>query len=253
MKPHAYIYGLSPVLEALRASRRKIQRILIAESATPARLSELLELARTASIPVDRRERRLLDEMTHNASHQGVLAVLAGESAKRSAAYTEADDILETPGRLPLLVLLDSIEDPQNLGAILRSCEGAGVGGIFIPEHRAAGLSEIVTKTSAGAVEYLRVARVTNLVPLIEDLKERGIWIVGVEADGESSYTEFDLNVPLALVLGSEGKGIRRLVRERCDAIVSIPLRGRLNSLNVSVAAGIVLFEALRQRRQAGN
>jgi 23S rRNA (guanosine2251-2'-O)-methyltransferase len=151
-------------------------------------------------------------------------------------------------GDPPLVVLLDGVEDPHNLGAILRTCECAGVGGVFIPEHRAAGLSETVSKTSAGAVEYVRVARVTNLVPLIDELKGRGLWVVGVEGGTGNLYSDFDLKVPLAIVLGSEGKGVRRLVREKCDAIVSIPMRGKINSLNVSVAAGVVLFEAVRQR-----
>jgi len=145
-------------------------------------------------------------------------------------------------------VLLDGVEDPHNLGAILRTCECAGVGGVFIPEHRAAGLSETVAKTSAGAVEYVRVARVTNLVPLIDELKDRGLWVVGVEGGTGNLYSDFDLKVPLAIVFGSEGKGVRRLVREKCDAIVSIPTLGKINSLNVSVAAGVVLFEAVRQR-----
>jgi 23S rRNA (guanosine2251-2'-O)-methyltransferase len=151
-------------------------------------------------------------------------------------------------GDRPLLVLLDGVEDPHNLGAILRTCECAGVDGVFIPEHRAAGLNETVAKTSAGAVEYVRVARVTNLVPLIGELKDRGLWVVGVEGGTGNIYSDFDLKVPLAVVLGSEGKGVRRLVREKCDAVVSIPMRGKINSLNVSVAAGIVLFEAVRQR-----
>ncbi|HZS09924.1 MAG TPA: 23S rRNA (guanosine(2251)-2'-O)-methyltransferase RlmB [Blastocatellia bacterium] len=250
MKTHHHIYGLSPVLEALRAGRRRIERILIAEGAHPARLNELADLARRAGIPVERRERRLLDEMTRRANHQGVVALVAAESAGKTASYTDAEEILDSPGPLPLLVLLDGIEDPHNLGAIIRSCECAGVDGVFIPEHRAAGLTETVTKTSAGAVEYMRIARVTNLVPLIDELKRRGIWVVGVEGDARASYTDFDFNVPVALVMGSEGKGIRRLVREKCDAIISIPMRGRVNSLNVSVATGVVLFEALRQRGQ---
>ena len=197
------------------------------------------------------RDRRELDGLTRNANHQGIvaLAMAPDNKQKRHSGYVEADAILETLGERPLLVLLDGIEDPHNLGAILRSCEGAGVDGVFIPEHRAAGLTETVAKTSAGTVEYVRVARVTNLVRLIEDLKERSIWVVGVEGGTETGYTEFDFNVPLALVMGSEGKGIRRLVRENCDAVVSIPMVGQLNSLNVSVATGIVLFEVLRQRK----
>jgi 23S rRNA (guanosine2251-2'-O)-methyltransferase len=177
-----------------------------------------------------------------------VIALLSGTGASGRRDYVEAEEIFAALGAPPLVVLLDNIEDPHNLGAILRTCDGAGVDGVFIPEHRAAGLSETVAKTSAGAVEYVRVARVTNLVPLIAELKDRGLWVVGLEGGAEKSYTDFDLSLPLALVFGSEGRGIRRLVREKCDAVVSIPMRGHLNSLNVSVAAGVVLFEALRQR-----
>ncbi len=251
----SHIYGLSPVLEALRAKRRTIHKILIAAGSNPARLNELTDAARRAGVSIEKRERRALDELTRNANHQGVVALVAeahksskGTSGKIAPGYVEAETILDSLGEPPFLVLLDGIEDPHNLGAILRSCEGAGVDGVFIPEHRAAGLNETVAKTSAGAVEYVRVARVTNLVRLIEELKERGIWVVGVEGGTDVSYSDFDFNVPLALVMGSEGKGVRRLVREKCDAMVSIPMRGQVNSLNVSVATGVVLFEVLRQR-----
>jgi 23S rRNA (guanosine2251-2'-O)-methyltransferase len=240
------IYGLAPALEALRARRRKIHKILIASGAHQSRLNELVEAARRAGVAVEKRDRRELDELTRQANHQGVVALLA--SPDRKNAYVEAETILDSMGDPPLVVLLDGVEDPHNLGAILRTCECAGVGGVFIPEHRAAGLSETVAKTSAGAVEYVRVARVTNLVPLIDELKDRGLWVVGVEGGTGNLYSDFDLKVPLAIVLGSEGKGVRRLVREKCDAIVSIPMRGKINSLNVSVAAGVVLFEVVRQR-----
>jgi 23S rRNA (guanosine2251-2'-O)-methyltransferase len=243
------IYGLTPILEALKARRRPIHKILIARGANQARLHELIEAARRAGIAVEKRDRRDLDELTRNANHQGVIAFVA--PLNQANGYVEAETILDSLGEAPLLVLLDGIEDPHNLGAILRTCEGAGVDGVFIPEHRAAGLNETVAKTSAGAIEHVRVARVTNLVPLIEDLKERGLWIIGVEGGTKTVYSDFDFKIPLALVLGSEGKGIRRLVREKCDAVVSIPMRGRLNSLNVSVAAGVVLFEVLRQRNNA--
>jgi len=238
------IHGLLPVLEALRARRRAINKILIAAGANQNRLHELTEAARRAGISIEKRDRRALDELTGGANHQGVVAL----AATRAQTYVDADTILNTLSTSPLIVLLDGIEDPHNLGAILRTCEGAGVDGVFIPEHRAAGLNETVAKTSAGAVEYVRVARVTNLVPLIADLKERGVWVVGVEGGAATGYTEFDFNRPLALIFGSEGKGVRRLVREKCDAVVFIPMRGQLNSLNVSVAAGVVLFEVLRQR-----
>lgn len=248
-----HIYGLSPVLEALRAGRRPIQKILIAAGATPARLNELTEAARRAGVGIEKRERRALDELVRNANHQGVVALVAEahKTSKGATGYVDAEKILASLGELPFLVLLDGIEDPHNLGAILRSCEGAGVDGVFIPEHRAAGLNETVAKTSAGAVEYVRVARVTNLVRLIEELKERGIWVVGLEGGTATGYSDFDFNVPLAVVMGSEGKGVRRLVRENCDAMVSIPMRGQVNSLNVSVATGVVLFEVLRQRTLA--
>ena len=245
------IYGLSPVLEALRARRRPISKLLLGSGVQPARLNEVMALAKQARIGIERRERRALDELTQGANHQGIVALLApgATPAKKNGGYTNADEILDSLSTKPLLVLLDNIEDPHNLGAILRTCEGAGVDGIFIPEHRAAGLNETVAKTSAGAVEYVRVARITNLVPLIADLKERGIWVIGVEGGTASSYTKFDLNVPLALVMGSEGHGLRRLVKESCDALLSIPMHGHINSLNVSVATGVVLFEALRQRQ----
>ncbi len=243
------IYGLSPVLEALRARRRPIHKILIAAGANPSRLNELTEAARRAGVMIEKRDRRALDELTKNANHQGVVAFVA--STNRTNVYVDAETILKSLGAPPLVVLLDGIEDPHNLGAILRSCEGAGVDGVFIPEHRAAGVNETVAKTSAGAVEYVRVGRVTNLAPLIDELKDRGLWVVGVEGRSETIYSNFDFKVPLALVLGNEGKGIRRLLREKCDALVSIPMRGRLNSLNVSVAAGVVLFEVMRQRNQS--
>ena len=245
------VYGLSPILEALRAGRRPISTLLLASGAQPTRLSEVIALAKQANIKIERRERRVLDEMTNGANNQGLVAVLAQATTptKKYGDYIAADKILSSLSAQPLLVLLDNIEDPHNLGAILRTCEGAGVEGVFIPEHRAAGLTETVAKTSAGAVEYVRVARVTNLVPLIVELKERGIWVVGVEGGTETNYTEFDLNVPLAIVVGSEGNGLRRLVKENCDALVSIPMHGQINSLNVSVATGVVLFEVLRQRQ----
>lgn len=241
------IYGLTPVLEALRARRRAIHKILVASGGRPSRLNELLETARRAGVAVEKRDRHALDELTGAANHQGVVALVAPLNQQK--AYVEAEAILDSLGDPPLVVLLDGVEDPHNLGAILRTCECAGVDGVFIPEHRAAGLNETVAKTSAGAVEYVRVARVTNLVPLIDELKDRSLWVVGVEGGTGNVYSDFDMKIPLAVVLGSEGKGIRRLVREKCDAILSIPMRGRINSLNVSVAAGIVLFEIVRQRQ----
>ncbi|HEX9422086.1 MAG TPA: 23S rRNA (guanosine(2251)-2'-O)-methyltransferase RlmB [Pyrinomonadaceae bacterium] len=242
------IYGLIPVLEALRAGSKKLEQITIAEGARHGRLRELLDLAKQASVPVNRAPRLALDRALPGVAHQGVIAKTT------AASYRDAGELLDelssqvgtdTP---PLILGLDAVEDPRNLGAILRTAECAGVGGVFIPERRAVGLTATVAKAAAGALEHVPIARVTNLVQLIEQLKERNIWVIGAAADGASDYTEWDWRVPSALFLGGEGTGLHRLVRERCDALVRIPLRGHIESLNVSVAAGIILYEALRQR-----
>ena len=242
------IYGLIPVLEALRAGNKQVEQITIAEGAKHERLRELLELAKQSRVPVHRVPRFALDRAAPGVTHQGVVA--------RSAAahYRDADDLLEELGAQvgssnpPLALGLDAVEDPRNLGAILRTAECAGVAGVFIPERRAVGLTATVAKAAAGALEHVAVARVTNLVQLIEQLKQRNIWVIGAAADGAIEYTEWDWTVPSALFLGSEGSGLHRLVRERCDALVRIPVHGRIESLNVSVAAGVILYEALRQR-----
>lgn len=242
------IYGLIPVLEALRAGSKRLGQITIAEGVRHERLRELLELAKQAKVPVHRAPRLALDRALPEATHQGIIATTA------AATYKDAEELLDvlssqvgTPNP-PLVLGLDAIEDPRNLGAILRTAECAGVSGVFIPERRAVGLTATVAKAAAGALEYVSVARVTNLVQLIEQLKQRNIWVIGAASDGTSDYTQWDWTVPSALFLGGEGAGLHRLVRERCDALVSIPLRGRIESLNVSVAAGVILYEALRQR-----
>lgn len=242
------IYGLIPILEALRAGSKQLEQITIAEGARHERLRELLERAREARVPVHRVPRNALDRLLPGVTHQGVVAKTA------SARYRDADELLdkltlqiETADK-PLVLGLDAVEDPRNLGAILRTAECAGVNAVFLPERRAVGLTATVAKTAAGALEHVSVARVTNLVQLIEQLKRRNIWVIGAAEDGPSDYTEWDWTVPSALFLGSEGAGLHRLVRERCDALVRIPTRGHIQSLNVSVAAGIILYEALRQR-----
>jgi 23S rRNA (guanosine2251-2'-O)-methyltransferase len=242
------IFGLIPVLEALRAGGKKLEQITIAEGARHERFKELLELAKHAKVPVHRAPRFALDRALPGATHQGVMARTA------AAAYRDADELLEelsslvTGNRPPLVLGLDAVEDPRNLGAILRTAECAGVSGVFIPERRAVGLTGTVAKTAAGALEHLAIARVTNLVQLIEQLKQRNIWVVGAAADATADYTDWDWTVPSALFLGGEGSGLHRLVKERCDTLVRIPLHGRIESLNVSVAAGVILYEALRQR-----
>jgi len=244
------VYGLNSVLEAVRAGRRSIDSITILESARPDRLRELVELARQKRIPVHRVPRLDLDRNLGEARHQGVVARIA------AARYADADALLEELAQKigtsdpPFVIGLDGIEDPRNMGSILRTAECAGVHGVFIPERRATGLTDVVAKVAAGALEYVPVARVTNLVRLIEQLKERNIWVVGATGDAKQLHTEWDWNQPSAIVLGNEGQGLHRLVRETCDTLVRIPLVGHLQSLNVSVAAGVIMYEAHRQRTQ---
>lgn len=238
----ANIYGVLPVLEALRAGGRRIDRIVIAEGVKDTRLREVIEAARRARVPVRREPRVSLDRLTKHANHQGVLAVTS------AASYSDADDLLSRITPDTVFILLDGVEDPHNLGAIIRTAECGGATAVIVPERRAVHLTDAVAKTSAGAVEHLPVARVTNLASFIEELKKRNVWVVGVESTGQITYSEFDYSGATALVFGGEGGGLHRLVRERCDAVVSIPMRGKVTSLNVSVAVGVVLFETLRQR-----
>ena len=242
------LYGVNPLLEALRAGARVPTEITVAEGARDERLRELIELARTRNVPVKRAPRASIDRAVGSTHHQGVMARVA------AARYADGDDLLSSiAARVggenePLIVVLDGVEDPRNLGAILRTAECAGVDGVFVPERRAAGLTDAVAKAAAGAVEHVPVARATNLSRLIEKLKEGNVWVVGAAADAPMNYTEWDWTRPSALVLGGEGAGLHRLVSEHCDVLVRIPVRGRIQSLNVSVAAGIILYEALRQR-----
>jgi 23S rRNA (guanosine2251-2'-O)-methyltransferase len=242
------LYGVNPLLEALRQGGRIPTEIVVAEGARDERLRELTDLAESRNISVKRVPRSTIDQAVGNTNHQGVMARVA------AARYADGDDLLSSIGervgseKEPLVILLDGVEDPRNLGAILRTAECAGVDGVFVPERRAAGLTDSVAKASAGAVEHVPVARVTNLTRLIEKLKERNVWVIGADADAATNYTEWDWTRPSAVVLGGEGAGLHRLVRENCDVLVRIPVLGKIQSLNVSVAAGIVLYEALRQR-----
>lgn len=234
-----------PVLEALRAEQRRVDKVLIAEGAKEHRIGEIVDLCRSRSIPWSRVGREVLARHAGaDANTQGVVAFSA------SAEYVSADEILDGGSEIPFVLLLDGVEDPRNLGAILRVAECAGVDGVIIPERRAVGLTDTVAKSSAGAVEYIKVARAPNLNRLIEQLKARDIWVVGTAADAPTHYTEWDWTRPTALVLGGEGSGLHRLVAENCDTLVKIPMYGRIDSLNVSVAAGVILFEARRQREQ---
>jgi 23S rRNA (guanosine2251-2'-O)-methyltransferase len=239
-----YIWGRYPVLEALR-SRRRVHRILIAQGPRDPALTQVLDQARRVGVPVENSSRRRLDEISNHANHQGVLAVTAPRQ------YAEIDDILrraEDLGEPPLVVVLDAIQDVQNLGSLIRTAEAVGAHGIVIPEHRAAGLTPAVDKTSAGAVEFLPVARVTNLTRVLDDLKKHGLWCIGLDGEAKTRFDQANLTGPIALVVGNEGKGISRLVRDHCDLLIHLPMRGHVRSLNAANAGSIALYEIWRQR-----
>jgi 23S rRNA (guanosine2251-2'-O)-methyltransferase len=237
------ICGINPVLEALHAATRHFDRLLVVKGMRNPRLAEIVSRGSQQGIPLRFESRETLDRMAGPVPHQGIIAVVSQKPLERLEEITGS---LKDPG---LLVLLDGVEDPRNLGAILRTCEGAGVQGVLLPERRSAGLSETVARSSAGALEHLRIARIGNVVQAIESLKARGLWIVGFDAEGGERWDQVDLTKGVALVFGGEARGIRRLVREKCDHLVSLPLFGHVSSLNVSVAAGIALYEVVRQRR----
>jgi len=237
--------GIHAVKEALEA-QRPIDRIAIAKGRQDTRIEEIVQLARKQGVPVRFEERGQLDRLANSKDHQGVVAV----AAARAAATLE--DVLASAnsgsGQKGLIVLLDGVEDPHNLGAIVRTALAAGAHGVLIPERRAAGLTDTVARSSAGALAHLPVAKVTNLARAMEELKEAGYWLVGLDEAADKTYTDVDYTSPVGIVLGSEGQGLHELTRKRCDFIVSLPTTGPVKSLNVSVAAGVVLFEALRQR-----
>ena len=238
------IEGRNAVAEAIR-SGVSIDKLYIAKGETDRTLARLAADAKRTGAVVVETDRRKLDAMSLTHSHQGVIAVAAAQP------YATVEDILraaEERGEKPLLVVCDEISDPHNLGAIIRTAECAGAHGVIIPKRRSAGLTAVVAKTSAGAVSYLPVARVSNLTTLLKQLKEEGLWIFGTAADGDTPLYQADLKGPAAIVIGSEGDGMSRLVREQCDFLLSIPMRGQVNSLNASAAAAVVLYEAVRQR-----
>ncbi len=240
------IEGRNAVIEALRAGV-SIDKIYIARGETDATLGHIASTARGKGIVVVEADRRKLDGMSVTHSHQGVIAAAAVRE------YADVEDILaaaRSRGEAPLIVVCDEISDPHNLGAIIRTAECAGAHGVVIPKRRSAGLTAVVAKTSAGAVSYLPVARVPNLTAMLKDLKKQGVWIFGTAADGDTSLYAADFKGGAAIVIGSEGEGMSRLVREQCDFLVSIPMGGQLNSLNASAAAAIVIYEAVRQRGQ---
>lgn len=245
------LVGRNAVREALLAGRRRVRRVLVAEGAQGGGLDEILALCAEASVPLQRVPRSELDRLGAELTHQGVAAAVS------PYPYVDLDDILvraEERGEAPFLLAMDSLQDPQNVGSLLRTAEAVGVHGAIVPERRASGVTPAVSRASAGAVEHLRVAQVTNLVRALETLKGRGLWVVGVEnVSIAQDYRSADLSMPLILVVGGEGQGMRRLVMETCDLLVRIPMRGRIGSLNVSVAGSIVLYQAWMARRDSGS
>ncbi|WP_404809990.1 23S rRNA (guanosine(2251)-2'-O)-methyltransferase RlmB [Mitsuokella jalaludinii] len=244
--PDDVLVGRNAVTEALK-SGRGINKLWIASGDREGSVSEIAALAKERGIVVQYVERAKIEALAGGHRHQGVLAYVA------PVPYAELDDILkaaEEKGEAPFLVLLDELEDPHNLGALLRTADATGVHGILIPKRRSVSLNATVAKTSAGAVEYVPVARIGNIAQTLKKLKEKGFWVAGADMDGEKAYYEADLTGPLVLVVGSEGRGMSRLTKEACDFIVSMPMVGRINSLNASVAGSILMYESMRQRLQ---
>jgi len=240
------LFGFHPVMEALNAGRRKIHSVIVDRDALSGRQAEAIQLAQDQGVAWNRQTPEQIRSACGSDQHQGIAALvspLPDDSAKAVVADAAAN------AKSPLLVLLDGIVDPNNLGAIVRTAHCAGADAVVVPKDRAAGPTPVVSKVSAGALEHTRLCRVTNLVSSIQWLKKQGLWVAGLAMEGEPSLFEADLKGPLALVIGGEGRGLRRLVREHCDFLLSIPLCGRVDSLNASAAAAVVLYEALRQRR----
>jgi 23S rRNA (guanosine2251-2'-O)-methyltransferase len=241
------LYGLHPVEEALKAGRRRFDHVLVARERDDLRLEKLVALCRQSGVRVLQEAREQLTQMAQTPAHQGVVALVHPQE------FLTIEDLFEPTkiGTARLLLALDGVEDPQNLGALLRVADGAGVDGVLLTDRRSAPLSPVAVKASAGATEHLRIARVVNLVRALEELKRRNLWIIGLDERGASDYDQFDLTGDCVLVLGREGAGLHDLVRRTCDHLLRIPMSGGVSSLNVSAAGAVVLFEAFRQRRNA--
>lgn len=239
------ICGRNPVLEALR-SGREIDRLLVCHGVSGGSVTAIITKAKQKGILIKEISPQKLDYYCGGANHQGVAVMLASQE------YSTVEDILNTArerNENPFIIVCDEIEDPHNLGAIIRTAEASGVHGIIIPKRRSASLNATVAKSACGALEYMKVARVTNIPNTIDELKEQGIWVFGADMDGED-YEKVDFDLPVAIVIGNEGKGIGNLTAKKCDRIVSLPMMGKINSLNASVAAGILMYEAVRKRRK---
>ena len=240
----AVIFGINAVVEALKSGARSFDYVAIMAGRRDARAQVIFEAARDAGVPVRQVSRDQLSKLANTQTHQGVVAITSDKQ------YSDVDDLLaQKRGDYSFLIVLDGVEDPHNLGAIIRTADAAGADGVVIPERRAAHVTGTVAKASAGASEYLPVARVTNINRTLEDLKERNVWTIGLDERADKSYEQIDYKMDCALVLGAEGAGLHEHVRRKCDFLISIPMLGRVPSLNVSVAAAVVMYEVVRQRR----
>jgi 23S rRNA (guanosine2251-2'-O)-methyltransferase len=247
MMSEEFIGGKHSILEAIKAGRT-INKIWVAENAQKALTQPIIAEAKQHGIIVQFADKRKLDTMAEGLQHQGVVAQVAAYD------YVEIDDILEVArerGEDPFILILDEIEDPHNLGSILRTADCTGVHGVIIPKRRSVGLTATVSKISAGAVEYVPVARVTNIAQTIDKLKERGVWVAGTDVSAADDVYRSNFAMPIALVIGNEAKGVGRLIKEKCDFLVKLPMQGKINSLNASVAAGVLMYEVVRQRKQS--
>ena len=242
------IVGRNSVLELLRSGNREVEQILIAQGSADGRIQQVLSIAKKKGIRCDFAPRSELDRIEADVPHQGLIAFVGPKSYTDIKTLIKAAQDSERPA---LLIMLDGIQDPRNLGAIIRTADAVNADGIIIPKHKAAGVTTAADKTSAGSSEYVPIAQVTNLAQTIDALKAAGIWVIGTAQEASMCYTQADFNVPICLVLGNEGEGLRRLVKEKCDLLVHLPMYGHVPSLNVSVAAGVLLYEVVRQRRNA--
>jgi len=238
-----FIIGRNPIIEVLK-SEREINKIWIAEGSQKGSMTKIIQLAKEQGIQTQFVPKKKIDQMVEG-NHQGVVAQVAAYK------YAEIDDLFQKAAERnedPFFLLLDEIEDPHNLGSILRTADAVGAHGVIIPKRRAVGLTATVAKSSTGAIEHIPVARVTNLARAIDDIKERGVWVAGTDAKGKDDYRNIDGNMPLCLVIGSEGKGVGRLIKEKCDFLIHLPMKGKVTSLNASVAASLLMYEVYRKR-----
>jgi len=236
------IYGINPVSEALRSESCRTTEVWLAKGRDLTRLKGIIDMAESRGVPIRQVERSKLDSLTANAPHQGVVGFIDQFN------YADLDGVLEQDEGVPLLLVLDGIEDPRNMGALIRTADACGVWGVIIPKDRSADITSAVAKGSAGAVFHLPVVRVVNISSTLKKIKERGIWVIGAAAEAQTDLFHHDLTIPLAMVIGGEGRGLRPLIKRECDLLISIPMKGKANSLNASVAGSIILYEVVRQR-----